>query len=210
MIKTIIFDLGKVLFDFQDGLDELAKRLNTTTEELFPIFLQNDPDICAGKISPQELLERYEETFNKKTNIANFSVFWTGFLIPNRESIKLLTDLYNQGYSVGILTNIYPDTLDILKEEKKLPDIEYTTIVQSCEIGMVKPNTNIFEHTQSQLQDDPNEILFIDDSLPNCDTAIKIGWNIYHFSSTEDPEIHIKKILDIIDANTELTTKIQK
>jgi putative hydrolase of the HAD superfamily len=195
MIKTIIFDLGRVLFDFQGGLDNLAQRLNTSVEELYPVFIKNDPDICTGKITPKELLQRYEQEFGTISGITNFSEYWASFLNPIHPTLDLLIELYKKGFDIGILTNIYPNTLKILKEQHLLPDITYTVITESCEIGVVKPNPKIFEYTQQQLiETNPKEVLFIDDSKENCIAAEEFGWNTYHFKKEIDSIKHIENL----------------
>ncbi len=56
----------------------------------------------------------------------------------------------------------------------------------SHEIGLVKPDLEIYDHVTSQLGVSPRQVSFFDDSLPNVEGAKMAGWNAYHVRGVEE------------------------
>jgi putative hydrolase of the HAD superfamily len=79
-------------------------------------------------------------------------------------------DLKDAGVRVALLSNNwgtdYPrETIDEL----------FDTIVISGEVGMRKPNPDIFLHTLDLLGLEPGQAAFIDDAEPNTEGAARLG-----------------------------------
>ncbi|MEE2921199.1 MAG: HAD family phosphatase [Pseudomonadota bacterium] len=56
-------------------------------------------------------------------------------------------------------------------------------VVVSGRIGMVKPSPEIFHHALDRMGGpDPDEVLFIDDSLRNVEAAGALGFRTHHFT----------------------------
>jgi len=56
----VYFDLGGVVFDWHQGLENIAKLANKTLAEVKEVFLKHDNGACKGLISPQEFGKIYE------------------------------------------------------------------------------------------------------------------------------------------------------
>jgi putative hydrolase of the HAD superfamily len=61
----------------------------------------------------------------------------------------------------------------------------FDLLVWSCQIGVVKPDPAIYRHMLAKLKTRPEEILFIDDKLPNVEAARALGIQTIQFSSVE-------------------------
>ena len=55
--------------------------------------------------------------------------------------------------------------------------------IWSCEVGVVKPDSGIYEYCLDKIGIPASECLFVDDSLSNVDGAIRSGLNSIHFRS---------------------------
>ena len=61
----------------------------------------------------------------------------------------------------------------------------FDLLVWSCQLGVVKPDPAIYRHTLAELKTRPEDILFIDDRLPNVEAARELGIPTIQFSSVE-------------------------
>ena len=77
-------------------------------------------------------------------------------------------------YKIAICSNT---VTPLFRELLQANDIEkyFDVIVSSSEVGMVKPNADIFYYTLEQLGVSPEEVIFFDDRQKNIDGAKKIG-----------------------------------
>lgn len=62
----------------------------------------------------------------------------------------------------------------------------FDKIYLSYELHMVKPNADIFEYVLKDAGINPEETLFLDDSVPNCRTAESLGIRTYTPEPRED------------------------
>jgi putative hydrolase of the HAD superfamily len=63
---------------------------------------------------------------------------------------------------------------------------EFDTQIYSCEVGMVKPEPEIYHHCCKQLGCQPDEALFLDDKKVNTEGAKRAGMQSYVFHSAAD------------------------
>ncbi len=55
----------------------------------------------------------------------------------------------------------------------------------SAEIGLAKPDPQIYQAVVTELHKDPSEIVFVDDFIENVQAAREAGWHAIHFQSRE-------------------------
>lgn len=84
---------------------------------------------------------------------------------------------------IGILSNLTMFDKERLDKEVDLSQYDYVFL--SYEMQMEKPNIEIYNKVQSELPFEPKNILFIDDSKANIETASKIGWNTFQITGLE-------------------------
>jgi putative hydrolase of the HAD superfamily len=61
----------------------------------------------------------------------------------------------------------------------------FDLLVWSCQVGVVKPDPAIYRHTLAKLGTRPEELLFIDDKLPNVEAARALNIRTIQFSNVE-------------------------
>ncbi len=100
-------------------------------------------------------------------------------------------------YRVGLLTNQFPRMLDLVQENKLIPDIEWDVVIDSSVVGYQKPEDDIFEIAEKATNHDPESILLIDNGSKNLEGAKKRGWNTLLY----DPQNLVdsnNKIIDVL------------
>ena len=60
--------------------------------------------------------------------------------------------------------------------------------VFSSRVGVIKPEPAIYELAAARFGAQPDELVFLDDHLPNVLAARAMGWNVLHFSDAATAE----------------------
>ena len=84
---------------------------------------------------------------------------------------------------IGILSNIMVIDKKRLDNQINLRNYDYAFL--SFEMGLRKPEKEIFLEVQKELAIESSNILFIDDIKYNVDAALSCGWNAYQITGLE-------------------------
>ena len=95
-------------------------------------------------------------------------------------------DLRQAGYKTAILSNMERRMLGVMREKLAWLD-EFEVQMYSCEVGMIKPDAEIYLECCRRLGCQPEEVLFLDDKKVNTEGAKSIGMQSYVFASGIDP-----------------------
>ena len=196
-IKFVYFDVGGVLIDYSQYFVTACKKYNLDNQLLKAYFLSLENDMTKGILRPEEFWKKCTEYFNiEHDQQFNFTDSW----ISDYKSIKPTYDFIYQikeRYKIGLITNIYHGMVEKIMKANKIPNIQYSSIIESCVIGHKKPEIDIFKIATQQSGVKPEEILFIDDFSHFLEGAKKLGWQTFLFE-TVNPEQSIKKLEKIL------------
>lgn len=185
MIKTIVFDVGRVLIDWNpkslyrkifNSDEEIDKFLNTIG------FWEWNLSMDKGKTFAQGVTEKQAEFPQYAKEIEMYHTNWEDS-IPGaiEESVEVLNDLKKNGYKVYALTNFATEKLELAKKRFNFLNI-FDGIVVSAEEKMIKPDPDFFKLLCNRYKIDPKTSVFIDDSDKNIESAKKLGFNTILFS----------------------------
>ena len=111
----------------------------------------------------------------------------------NESLVAYVQRLREAGYKTGILSNFADDARYLWREV--YPFIQYFDgIIISSEVGMMKPDPQIYHLTAERLGVSLEEALFVDDFSENIRGAKKVGMQTLHFT---DPEVARQKLVEI-------------
>ena len=111
---------------------------------------------------------------------------------PDPVMFDLVQDLKNAGIRVALLSNSWGNTYP-----RDRLDAVFELVVISGEVGMRKPNADIFAHTLDLLDVRPERVVFVDDAEPNTDGAARLGM---HTVLHTDPDNTRKKLARLVPA----------
>ena len=108
--------------------------------------------------------------------------------------IDLLTVLKNGGYKIGLISNCAPEEIVGLQDCALFPYLD--AVVLSCEVGMRKPNADIYTHCLSLLGEQAADCYFVgdggSDELRGAKevglTPLRALWFIKHFAKNLDTD----------------------
>ena len=193
MIKFIYFDVGGVLLDWSKVFEGAANKFNLDPEDIGRVFEKKHDDITKGVMSANDFWNKCVQKYGLK-NASNFDFLdsWVSDYQPIKEIHKLIKKIAPK-YKIGLLSNIYKGMLPLLLEKGVIPNIHYEQIIFSCDVGMMKPNADIYKLAQNNADLKPQEILLVDDREDYCRGAEKTGWNIFLFNPKQ-PASSVKKL----------------
>ncbi len=113
-------------------------------------------------------------------------------LVVRPEMLELLRDLRAQGLSTAILTN----NVRALGGWRDLADWDQLVdvIIDSCEVGMRKPEHRIFNHACELLNVAPAQAAFLDDMQANVDAAAELGMTAILVSDPADAIATVRQL----------------
>jgi putative hydrolase of the HAD superfamily len=92
---------------------------------------------------------------------------------PDEVMFDLVQDLKNASVRVALLSNSWGNTYP-----RDRIDALFDVVVISSEVGMRKPNSDIFAHALGRLDVRPGRAVLVDDAVSNTDGAARVGMHI--------------------------------
>ncbi|MEI9913827.1 MAG: HAD-IA family hydrolase [Candidatus Saccharibacteria bacterium] len=190
-VSFVYFDVNGCLVRFyQRAFTIIADEFEVPADVVETAYLHYNDQVCRGTLSLDD--------FNKKMaeKIGTKSIDWKSYYLQSVDSVPGTGELIRQlhkYYRVGLLTNIMPGFLSALRRSTKVPDIEYDAIIDSSEVGLIKPEAKMYQLAQQKAGVDPSEILLVDDTRSNVIAAEKAGWHVLWFDYA-NPEESVKQI----------------
>lgn len=199
MIKNVIFDVGKVLVEYDPDsyMERLGFDLKTrqaVNQAMFQNPLWEESD--RGKLSTEELLEKFifnDKEYKEGITKAYQTVGNTIELFPY--SVAWIKELKQRGYRVYILSNYAEITYEQTKEKMEfLPYVDGAVFSFQCK--WIKPEREIYEELCRKYSIEPRESVFLDDRLDNIEQARNLGFFGIQFESYEQAVKELERILN--------------
>lgn len=192
MITTIIFDFYDVYMEGIIGSHKyFEKELSTPVSEEY-FYNEDHNKFMLGQITE----DKYWESVIKM-NSWNISVnLLKNAARKNFTEIKgtreIIERLQKQGYTLALLSNHGKEWAEYCERKYSYHKF-FRHVVYSFQVGITKPNKEIFLLILKQLQAKPQECLFIDDYENNIATAKKLGFNVIQFTSVKNLRKRLKE-----------------
>lgn len=194
-IKFVYYDINGVLVRFyQRAFTNIAEDLQIAPDVIEEIYWRCNDAVCRGDMS----LEQFNQQLAEKLGQPSFA--WEKYYL---DSIEPISEMYDSivevsaNYKVGLVSNIMPGLIKSMIKRGILPDIDYKAIIDSSEVGAIKPELEIYKLATEISKVSPSEILFIDDDRANIMAADKFGWKVLWFDDYR-PEATKKRIEEVL------------
>lgn len=200
---NVVFDFGGVLFHWKP--DELLARLipqRAATPEaaraLVDLFFEGYRgdwgEFDRGTVEAQELATRIaRRTGLGLDEIHSVIAAVPDELAPLPGTVELLHRLHGAGTPLYYLSNMPAPYAQHLERTHHFLGL-FRGGVFSSRVGMIKPESAIFEHAASLLGLAPADTLFIDDVQHNVDAARAAGWRAIPFVDAPRLEVELRDL----------------
>ncbi len=182
MIDAFLFDIGNVLlrFDFALALQKLADE--SEVHDPAAVLRRLEPVKEAfedGRIDRAEFLRETRTALRYRGTDAGFIAAWEDIFEPNAPMLALVERLHGR-WPLYLLSN----TSDIHRDYvfRRYPVFaRFTAGTYSYAARASKPGAEIFHRAIRAHDLDPARTFFIDDLLPNIETARGLGFHAHHY-----------------------------
>ena len=187
MIDAVVFDIGRVLLDWQPE-DFYDRQIGV--ERRKALFAECDlhemnKAIDLGHHSRDVAYAHAKKHPAWAAEIRLWHENWIDIASPDIPATAIiLRALKAKGILVFSLTNFGVNTLDWAKSRHSVLtefDLEFV----SGRLGVVKPDPAIYDHVERQSGIAPDRLIFTDDSPENVAAAAKRGWKTHLFEGPQ-------------------------
>ncbi len=183
-----IFDLGKVLVDFDYSIAErkIAARSSQALKELHA-FLGSSPllvDYESGRLTRPKFYEAVRDAIGFRGDLAEFSAYFADIFAEMPDTIALHAELRQRGFKTYIFSNT--NDLAIEHVRRNFPFFKnFDGYIFSHEVGAMKPDALIYEAMEKMCGRRGADIIYIDDRAENIAAGAARGWRTILHESPE-------------------------
>jgi FMN phosphatase YigB (HAD superfamily)/DNA-binding XRE family transcriptional regulator len=185
-VTFVFFDVNGVCVRFlHKAFTEISRLSGKSIDLVETLFWRYNDSVTSGQMP----MDEFNEIMGRELEIKDFD--WVPYYMNNVEQMPGIDGLIQwaaEHYEVGLLSNIMPGFIDLLRERNLIPAVDYKVVVDSSKVGALKPTPKIYEIAQQLAAVEPSEILTIDDSRSNLVTADRLGWHVVWFDEIRPEE----------------------
>jgi FMN phosphatase YigB (HAD superfamily)/DNA-binding XRE family transcriptional regulator len=182
-VSFLYFDInGSLVHFFHRAFTQIAIDHNVPADLVESSFWHFNDDACRGTLS----LSDFNHAMSKRLGIEQLD--FKRYYLEAVEPVQPLQDVLrwaSEHYRIGLLSNIMPGFIGAMISNGILPDLRYDTIVDSSELGTIKPEEKIYQIATERAGVPPQEIMLIDDTRTNLVPAEHLGWRVMLFDDYE-------------------------
>ncbi len=195
--SVIVFDLGKVLVDFDYGIAarRFAARTTTTLPEIAkyisqsPLLLQYEK----GLVTTQQFYDEICRVTGFRGDLAEFSKCFADIFVPIEPMVQLQAALRQRGLRVYLFSNT--NELAVEHIRRSFPFYaNFDGYILSYEHGVMKPDARLYEVVERECGHRGAEILYLDDLPANVAAGAARGWQTIVQESPEKSRAAIQKL----------------
>lgn len=197
-IEAIILDFGNVLLEWdprhvyrryfsndEAAMEQFLHEVNfmewNAQQDKGRSFAEGVAELSRQFPQYSELIQAYHD--NWKDSIGNYL----------EGTVEIMKQLKADGYRLYGLSNWSAETFPLMRDKFEFFNL-LDAIVISGEVGMIKPEPEIFEHTLERIGKPAAACLFIDDSAANVEQAKKMGFATIHFHSPAQLRTELQRL----------------
>jgi len=198
--EIVVFDLGKVLVDFDYSI---AARKIAAQSAMTPAEIKNFIDQSAlliryesGLLTRAEFFEEVRKLAGFRGTIGEFSRFFAGVFLPIPPMIELHAELRRRGIPAYIFSNTNDLAIEHIRHN--FPFFKnFDGYIYSYEAGAMKPDAKIYEVLEKLCGRRGAEIIYIDDRPENIAAGAARGWRTIWHETPEKTRAALEKILSV-------------
>lgn len=176
-MDSILFDLGNVLvhYDHSRTLSALAALYGVDAEKVLHLYQEIAPAFGLGRLEPEEVVGLFNQRFGAEHSLEQFAEAFCSGLARDDAALAYAVSLRQEGaLAIGVISNT--NAIHVAWLDDHAPELkEFDLVMMSNEVGMCKPDPEIFELAMELLNVPARRILYIDDLEENVEAARKLG-----------------------------------
>ena len=191
MIKTVIFDLGKVLvpFDFNRGYTALEKLCAYSAAEIPKRIGATDlvHRFETGLVEPDDFVRQLSAILGLNVEYEQFCEIWSSIFLKDPLVPEEMLEGLRKRYRLLLLSNTNAIHFEMIRENYPMLR-HFHGFVLSYEVKAMKPSPAIYREALARAGCRADECFFTDDVRDYVDAAQREGIDAVQFESREQLE----------------------
>ncbi len=187
MIKNIVFDMGKVLLEYDPDrvLSHFIQKEEDKKEINSAVFASQEWVFLDMGVMPEEMalekMQSHLDTEEKRRLAADCFWHWHEYnMYPKAGMEELIQSLKKDGFGIYLCSNASVRLLSCYRE--LIPAIEcFDGVLFSAQVKCMKPQKEMYRHLFDRFSLEPGQCFFIDDLPLNIEGARACGMDGYCF-----------------------------
>ena len=197
-IVAVLFDLGGVILrtEYQAPREHLAERLNMTYEDLDRIVFASETARLAsvGAITTVQHWEAVIARIGRpEAELEKIRLEFFAGDVLDRDLLEYIRSLRPRR-KTGLISNGWPDLRDYISRNHF--EDAFDALVISAEVGLMKPDPEIYRLALRTLQVLPAEAALVDDTPANIEAAHELGMHGILFENPAQMRRQLAAVLD--------------
>jgi HAD superfamily hydrolase (TIGR01509 family) len=185
-IEALLFDLGKVLidFNFETGVQALHACCSISRHRFEEVLWDENwiRRYERGEISTRQFHEYLCKTADLKMALPDFCETWSSVFLPDLIVSEELIAALKRKYRLILVSNTNEGHFEFIRSRYRIVDY-FDRLVLSYEVGSLKPDRRIFEHAIAAANYPARALFFTDDREENIHAARELGIRAHQFKS---------------------------
>ena len=190
-IRALILDFGGVISLPQNSkkLYNILQTSNLEHNDFMKVYLNQRANYDNGQITGKQywlnILQYYgfESKIPKIPNLIKEDIAsWT---VINDSMIQFISEIRGKFFKLAIISNMNNDVLEYLRVNFRWFEL-FDELIFSCEVGINKPNREIYKICLRELNLSACDCLFVDDSLENVRAAKELDMHAIQFGTVSE------------------------
>ena len=195
--EAVVFDLGKVLLDFDYGIAtrKLAQHCGVSHEAVGGVIDQS-PLLYAyetGHITCDDFYRQVCSRTGFRGDMGVFSASFSDIFTPIDEMIALHRRLRERAVPTYIFSNTNPIAIAHIRGQFPFFK-DFDGYVLSYEHGTMKPEARIYEQVEKVTGKGRAEVLYIDDRPENIEAGRARGWQVIHHTEPKKTVTAVERL----------------
>jgi putative hydrolase of the HAD superfamily len=186
MIHAVVFDIGNVVCSFEPDrrLNALAQCTGLEPARIHEAIWTSglDDRAEAGGLSAVDVTRALLDALDNRIDAVMLRAAWSRAFIPDPNVSQVVGSLDCPTFA---FTNNGPIFTECLAHELSEVERLFDRVICSWQLRARKPDAAAFERLCTEIHRDPAELLFIDDSVNNIESARSVGLTAVAFTSAE-------------------------
>jgi HAD superfamily hydrolase (TIGR01509 family) len=193
---AIIFDLGKVLvdFDYSIAARKVAARSTKQVPDL-QHFLGSSPVLArfeSGLLTREQFFDEMRQITGFTSDIGEFVSDFADIFVPIPAMIGLHEEVRRRGFQTYIFSNTNDIAIGHIRRE--FPFFKhFDGYIFSYEVGAMKPGAKIYEAMEKMSGKSGANLIYIDDRSENIATGNARGWRTVLHETPEKTRTALEK-----------------
>src|SRR5208282_1518768 len=195
---VVVFDLGKVLVDFDYSIAARKVAARSTKSLLDLAFLLSASPLIVqyecGLVTRRKFFEQIRDAVGFQGDLEEFGGYFADIFTEIPQMIALHAELRRRGFKTYIFSNT--NDLAIEHIERNFPFFQnFDGYIFSYEIGAMKPDAKIYKAMEATSGRRGGEIIYIDDRPENIEAGNTRGWKTILHESPEESRETLERFL---------------